>query len=131
MATDQTCLVAMSDFETSETSRDLTAPSVSRPVVLLMVIGALLVGFAVGDRLARQHDAVPKVVDTYCTPIADDGRISQTGLGRQVRVREDGSEFVVPVVERERDGVITYDGVCRTPVPAPSSIDVRNDPLFP
>ena len=70
------------------------------------------------------EDSEPKVVDTYCSPLMREGSDGlknpwPNGLGTQIRVLDNGSEYRVPLVERvfDGEGTLLLDGLCRTPVP--------------
>ena len=92
---------------------------------------ALLMGLALGGigglgigavMFKLVEDPEPKVVATYCSPFFQEGRDDlkspwPNGLGTQVRVLDDGSEYRVPAEQIAVDDMFLYDGLCRTPVP--------------
>ena len=93
---------------------------------------ALLIGLALGGvgglgigavMFKLVEDPEPKVVDTYCSPFFREGLDDvvspwPNGLGTQVRVLDDGSQYRVPSDRRVFDeDTFIYDGLCRTPVP--------------
>jgi len=94
---------------------------------------ALLMGLALGGvgglgigavMFKVVEDPAPKVVDTYCSPLFREGSdglkdLLPSGLGTQIRVLDDGSQYRVQSVVRlwDEDGISFLDGLCITPAP--------------